>query len=89
MTVMTVCGTIGADVIVKDINGKSYYSIPVAHHNGKEETIWARVYIPNFGQDCTRMIRGNKIWVYGKPLFASYEGKVQITLWSERYEMLG
>lgn len=52
MTVMTICGVIGADATIREVNGKQYFYMPVAHNNGKEGTIW-----------------------------------VQVTLWSERYEV--
>lgn len=87
MTVMTISGVIGADATIREVNGKQYFFMPVAHNNGRESTIWVQVMIPAFGQDSSKFLQGNKIMVYGKPLFRAWEEKVQVTLWSERYEV--
>ena len=39
MTLLTINGSIGADAVIKEINGKRYYQVSVAHHNGKEDTV--------------------------------------------------
>lgn len=87
MTLMTLCGVIGADAVIKEINGKKYYQVSVAHRNGKEDTVWVRVFIPNFEQDASALVQGNRLLVYGRPVFGCYEGRVTVTLWSERYEV--
>lgn len=87
MTLLTINGSIGADAVIKVINGKQYYQVSVAHHNGKEDTVWVRVLIPNFGQDASMLTQGRRMFAYGRPIFGSYEGRVTVTLWSERYEV--
>lgn len=87
MTVMTICGVIGSDAVIKEISGKKYFQLSVAHRNGKEDTVWVRVLIPNFEQDSSGFVQGRRIVVFGRPIFGCYEGRATVTLWSDRYEV--
>lgn len=86
MTTIVLVGSIGCEPQLKEINGKRYWQISVAHHNGKDDTVWCRVLIADYGQDVTRLASG-KITVIGRPVISCYEGKAQITIWCDKYEI--
>lgn len=87
MTVMTINGVCGADPQAKEINGKNYLQFSVAHRNGKEDTVWVRVLISNYGQDTTAIKQSARVVATGRPVFGCYEGKCTVTLWADRYEV--
>ena len=87
MTTMILSGSVGANPVEKVVNGKNYYQISVAHKNGKEDTIWCRVMFLSYGQDVSRLEQGARVMVIGRPVFSCYEGRAQVTLWADKYEV--
>ena len=87
MTTITIMGTVGAVPVQKNIGGKDYYQFSIAHRNGKEDTTWCRVIIPNYGQDISKIDQGIKMLVIGRPIFGCYEGRAQVTIWADIYEV--
>lgn len=64
-----IIGNLGADAVVKNINGVDYVSFSVAHsirkETGEEKTTWVDCLMRGSGKMVQYLVRGQMVWLMG------------------------
>lgn len=80
-------GNVGKEPTVKDVNGKQYTSFSVGVYTGKDKpTNWYEVMA--YGDQTSRMAKGQKVLVMGRPTYRMWAEKVQLAVWADQVEYL-
>lgn len=79
MQKLSIIGNVGADAVVKDINGKKVINFPVAVSESREKTTWincARWVDAGGSVEVAKwLLKGTKVYAEGKPDVQTYVNK--------------
>lgn len=69
MIKVMIIGNLGADAVVKNINGVDYVSFSVAHsvkkNTGEEKTTWVDCLMRGSGSLVQYLVKGQMVWILG------------------------